>query len=201
MIRPLIVLAMAMTASNCVFADPPPPPDFYPDRAEVVSTAPIYQQINQPHRVCWTDTQSNNDNGNSGDHNYAGAILGGLAGGLLGHTVGAGNGNAAATAVGAVTGAMVGDHLDNQNQDQPPQETQHCEMRDQYVQQLAGYAVTYRYHGQTFATRMPQAPGRFINVNVHVEPARDQQWQQAPVNSGYPPPYSGNPPPYSGNSY
>ncbi len=176
-VRLSVVVTMAILASNYALADDS---SYFNDRAEVLSSTPVYHQVNHPRRECWTDdSQSNNSDNNSGstDHSYLGAGLGAIAGGLLGNQVGGGNGRTAATAVGAVAGALVGDHLGNQNQNQPAQPTQHCETHDNYQQVLDGYAVTYRYHGQTMSTQMPQDPGRYLNLIVHVVPASEQQWQ------------------------
>jgi uncharacterized protein YcfJ len=173
-----MLTALAFTTS-LTYAD-----DNFTARAEVMSAIPIYQQINQPRQECWSDAQSNANP--ASEHSYTGAVLGGLAGGLLGNTVGGGNGKIAATAVGAATGAMAGNYLGNQNTPQQPQ--QHCEIRDHYQQVLTGYTVTFRYNGQILSTIMPQKPGHFIAVNVHVAPA---PVQSAPGNNypqnNYPP--------------
>lgn len=145
------------------------------DRAQVVSSTPIYQQVNEPRRECWTETVGGNDSVSSADHSYGGAILGGLVGGLLGNTVGGGNGRTAATAVGAVTGAMVGDKMGNS---QPgynqPRQVEHCTNHDNYRQVVTGYNVVYRYQGRTLNAVMPQDPGRYVNVNVNVMLANNQ---------------------------
>lgn len=140
------------------------------DRAQVVSSTPIYQQVNEPRRECWTETVGGGyDNNGSASHGYGGAILGGLVGGLLGNTVGGGNGRTAATAVGAVTGAMVGDKMsNNQGGYNQPRQVERCTDHDNYRQVVSGYNVVYRYQGRTLSAVMPQDPGRYVNVNVSV---------------------------------
>lgn len=173
-IRRLVVgMALSMSVVQGAWADP----NAFIDRATVISTTPVYHQVDQPQRVCWDDSQDNT--AASGDHNYGGAILGALAGGLLGNTVGQGKGRTAAAAVGAVTGALVGDNMDNPAQAQ--QSGQHCEMRNNVQQVLSGYSVNYQYAGRTMSTMMQQQPGRYIDVRVNVLPAQVQQsqsWQQ-----------------------
>jgi uncharacterized protein YcfJ len=138
------------------------------DRAQVISSTPIYQQVNEPRRECWTETVTNDSNGTA-DHSYGGAILGGLVGGLLGNTVGGGNGRTAAAAVGAVTGAMVGDKIgNNQAGYNQPRQVEHCTNHDNYRQIVTGYNVVYRYQDHTLNAVMPQDPGKFVNVRVNL---------------------------------
>ncbi len=149
----------------------------FTDRAQVVSSTPIYQQVNEPSRECWTETVGGGyDNRSSANSGYGGAILGGLVGGLLGNTVGGGNGRTAATAVGAVTGAMVGDRIsNNQGGYNQPRQVERCANRDNYRQIVSGYNVVYRYQGRTLSAVMPQDPGQYVNVSVNVTLARNQR--------------------------
>lgn len=140
----------------------------FTDRAQVLSATPVYQQINEPRRECWTETVNGYSNG-GGEHSYGGAILGGLVGGLLGNTVGQGNGRIAAAAVGAATGAVVGDKVANNNGGyNQPRQVEHCANHDNYRQVINGYNVVYRYQGRTMTAMLPQDPGKFVNVNVNV---------------------------------
>lgn len=148
------------------------------DRAQVISSTPVYQQVNDPRRECWTETVNANDGNNTAEHGYGGAILGGLVGGLLGNTVGGGNGRTAATAVGAVTGAMVGDKIgNNQPSYSQPRQVEHCTNHDNYHQVISGYNVVYRYQNRTFNAVLPQDPGNFVNVNVNIGLA-DHQYNE-----------------------
>ncbi|NOT16803.1 MAG: glycine zipper 2TM domain-containing protein [Sulfuriferula sp.] len=157
------------------------------DKAQVVSSTPIYQQINEPRRECWTETVSS-PSANNVDHNYGGAILGGLVGGLLGNTVGGGNGRTAAAAVGAVTGAMVGDKIGN-NQGgygyNQPRQVEHCTNHDNYRQIVTGYNVVYRYQGRTLNAVMPQDPGKYVDVSVNVGLANRQQDERYDKSASY----------------
>lgn len=175
-----IILLSLLGAANLVWADPA---DFT-DRAEVISALPIYQEVNTPQQQCWTETVSDNNANVSDQHHYGGALLGGVVGGLLGNTVGQGNGRIAAAAVGAVTGAVVGDRMDNStgNNNNQPQQVQHCANRDNFHQVLSGYNVNYRYRGRTMTAVMPQDPGKYVLLNVHVGLAGNQPG----AGSGYP---------------
>ena len=163
----LIAGAIAlMTLSTAALADRP---EYFNDRARVLSSTPIYQQVNEPRRECWTDTVG-------GDYrreprSYGGALIGGVVGGLLGNTVGQGNGRTAAAAVGAVTGALVGDNISNNGRSYgyaQPRQVERCQTRDHYRQVVSGYSVVYRYRGRNMRTTLPYNPGRFIDVNVAV---------------------------------
>lgn len=137
------------------------------DRAKVISSTPIYEQISEPRRECRTEYESRETyrNGN----NTGGAILGAVVGGLVGSTVGRGNGKVAAAAVGAATGAVVGDRWNDRGggyaRDEYPVER--CRVSENYRQELVGYDVTYRYNGRNFSTRLPYDPGEWLSLNVN----------------------------------
>lgn len=156
-----------MTLSTAALADRP---EYFNDRARVLSSTPIYQQVNEPRRECWAETVGTEYR--SEPRSYGGAIIGGVVGGLLGNTVGQGNGRTAATAVGAVTGALVGDNISSNGRRgdgyYQPRQVERCQTRDNYRQVVSGYNVVYSYRGRNMSTTLPYNPGRFINVNVAV---------------------------------
>ncbi|BBP05986.1 hypothetical protein TPL01_22770 [Sulfuriferula plumbiphila] len=159
--------AIAMMAlSTAALADRP---EYFSDRAQVLSSTPIYQQVNEPRRECWTETVGSEYRNEP--RSYGGALIGGVVGGLLGNTVGQGNGRTAAAAVGAVTGALVGDNISNNGRSygySQPRQVERCQTRDNYRQVVSGYHVVYRYQGRNMSTTLPYNPGRFIDVNVAV---------------------------------
>lgn len=165
------VLAL-LAATNLAWADDGAN---FTDRAQVLSATPVYQQINEPRRECWTETVGDYNNGGSAEHGYGGAILGGLVGGLLGNTVGQGNGRIAAAAVGAATGAVVGDKVANNGGYNQPRQVERCANHDNYRQVISGYNVVYRYQGRTMTAMLPQDPGKYVDVNVNVVLAGDQR--------------------------
>ena len=151
------------------------------DRAKVVSSTPVYEQINEPRRECWTEYESREvyRNGNS----TGGAILGAVVGGLVGSTVGKGNGKVAAAAVGAATGAVVGDRMSDGSVRHAsyPRQVERCETRDNYREVVAGYDVRYRFQGREYTTRLPYDPGKWVTLNVSfsvAEDPRDRRWNQ-----------------------
>lgn len=155
-----------MTLSTAALAEHP---EYFSERARVLSSTPIYQQVNEPRRECWTETVDSEYRSES--RNYGGAIIGGVVGGLLGNTVGKGNGRTAAAAVGAVTGALVGNNIGNNGRSygyNQPRQVERCRTRDNYRQAVSGYNVVYRYQGRNMSTTLPYNPGRYIDVNVAV---------------------------------
>ncbi|MDA8094885.1 MAG: glycine zipper 2TM domain-containing protein [Betaproteobacteria bacterium] len=128
--------------------------------ARVLSATPRMETYSVPHQECTTvaPTASNN-------RSVAGSIIGGIAGALLGAQVGQGNGRVAAAAVGAGTGAIVGDRMQNGN----GQPGQSCTTVYQQEQRPSGYMVTYQYHGQTVTDWLPNDPGAFVHVRVHLQ--------------------------------
>lgn len=146
----------------------------FEDTARVISVTPQVEQINQPRQECHTAYAPVQQQAQPQQKNYAGAIIGGIAGGLLGNQVGKGTGRTVATAGGAVAGALVGDHLANDNTTPAPtyaqQPVQSCRMVDYWESRTNGYAVTYKYRGQTYTSVLPYQPGQTIRVRVSVTP-------------------------------
>lgn len=151
------------------------------ERAKVVSSTPVYEQINEPRRECWTEYESREvyRNGN----NTGGAILGAVVGGLVGSTVGKGNGKVAAAAVGAATGAVVGDRWSDRGgygyEERP---VERCRVTDNHRQEVVGYDVTYRYNGRNYTTRLPYDPGEWLNLNVSFsvdDHPRNGRWNES----------------------
>jgi uncharacterized protein YcfJ len=163
-----LVLAAAPVWAGGPYPPPPPGPVHYTDTARVLSSTPVYEQVNQPTRECWreqtgyTTVQS--------DRSYGGAILGAIVGGVVGHQIGGGSGKDAATAAGAVVGAMAGDNLDNR--DRPvqtrPVEEERCRVVDHWTRRVTGYNVIYRYRGNEYSTFMNYDPGATVRLDVSV---------------------------------
>lgn len=148
-------------------------------RARVISSTPIYNTINEPHRECWTETTGyetrtyrNNNNG--------GTIIGAIAGGLLGSTVGKGNGRVAAAAVGAATGAVVGGRWnDGTRHESYPTQVERCRTIDHVRQVVEAYDVRYRFQGRVYHTRLPYDPGNWVNLNANFSVAENQDYRRA----------------------
>jgi uncharacterized protein YcfJ len=149
----------------------------FPDRARVVSSTPVYEQVNEPRRECWTEEVRYEERVYRKDNDAGPAVLGAIVGGLVGSTIGKGDGKVAAAAVGAATGAVIGDRWNDHDayytatRSRP---VEHCRMVDNFRQVVVGYDVVYRYQGKEFITRLPHEPGKWLDVNVSVQLADNQ---------------------------
>ncbi len=183
-----LVAAMAMTSGMALAG----PEHGFPDRARVIASTPIYEQVNEPRRECWTERVSAEERVYRNRNNTGGAMIGAILGGLAGSGVGKGDGKVAAAAVGAATGAVIGDRWNDRDgyytttRSRPVEQ---CRMVDNFRQVMVGYDVTYRYLGKTFTTRLPYDPGNWLDVDVRVRVAdapprgprgadpRDDEWR------------------------
>lgn len=161
-----ITLAL-LAAAGVTFSFPGMATGFQ-DRAQVISSVPVHESVNEPRRECWNEQVGYES---VRQREYGGAIIGGLVGGLLGHQIGRGSGRDWGTAVGAATGAVVGDNIDN-NGHRPvaraPRYEERCRQIDNWSRRLTGYNVTYRYQGQEYTAFLPYDPGSTVRVNVNV---------------------------------
>lgn len=149
----------------------------FPDRARVISATPVYEQINEPRRECWTERVSYEERVYRNKNNTGGAVIGAILGGLAGSGVGKGDGKVAAAAVGAATGAVIGDRWNDRDgyytttRSRPVEQ---CRMVDNFRQEIVAYDVVYRYQGKDFTTRLPYDPGKWLDVNVQIRVAENQ---------------------------
>lgn len=147
--------------------------------ADVISSKPIvrYVTVTTPVKECWDDVEYytvNHRPPGEGGRTLVGAIIGGV----IGHQIGSGHGNDAATVAGTLIGATIGNRSaykngGNYGPAQYSRPVKRCETqyRDHQEKRIDGYEVVYRYHGQKYATRMPNDPGRKIRVRVDIRPA------------------------------
>lgn len=145
------------------------------DYARVISSTPVYEQVNNPRRECWTEyrdapppARRNNDT------NVGGAIVGGVVGGLLGNQVGGGNGRTVATAGGAIAGTIIGSQVQTRGNNDEYYEghrrpVERCATKDHWDRRLTGYDVRYEYKGQTYQATLPNDPGNRLPVRVRME--------------------------------
>lgn len=147
------------------------------DYAKVVSSQPIfrYVTVKTPIRNCWQETEyySTYRPRNVSGSTVAGAIIGGV----IGHQFGSGHGRDAATIAGSLIGAAVGSGTayarGSYGTARYSRPVERCATRyqDRQERRIDGYNVTYRYRGQTYATRMPYDPGKKIKVRIDIRPA------------------------------
>ena len=148
------------------------------DYADVLSSRPIvrYVTVSTPVKECWEDVEYYSVNHRPAGEGFR-TLTGALIGGVIGHQIGSGHGNDAATVAGALIGGTIGNRSAYKNGKYGPQQysrpVQRCETqyRDHEEKRIDGYDVVYRYHGQKYATRMPNDPGRKIRVRVDIRPA------------------------------
>lgn len=144
------------------------------ERGRVLSATPVIQQVGVPQQVCGNETVYNG-NRNSG----TGAVMGAIAGGAAGNAIGKGSGRAAATAIGLIGGAVLGNQIEGSGQPQY-QTVQRCNTETYYENRTMGYDVVYEYAGRQYTTRTQNDPGRWIAVNVDVQPAGQYSTQPDP---------------------
>ncbi len=157
--------------------------DGYVDRARVVSVTPIYEKVEvvEPRRECWTERVVERVRPRHGRHGDAlfPTLIGGAVGGYLGNKLGDGDGQAVTTAMGTAIGLAVGHEIGRQRYrryDAPERARVHRERRCRTVEhvrterQLTGYRVQYRYKGRLFETVTDHRPGKWISVEVAVDP-------------------------------
>ena len=107
----------------------------------------------------------------------AGTLLGAIIGGVIGHQFGSGHGRDAATVAGTLIGASIGSDASRAKGDYDSTEysrpVTRCKTNYQTHEEerIDGYRVVYSYHGQKYATRTPNDPGKRLRIRVDVRPA------------------------------
>lgn len=120
-----------------------------------------------------------------------GAVVGGLIGGVIGNQLGRGHSSSSRTGA-TIAGAIIGGAVGNEARGNANRHRRHETVRRQGApiyqnveverckrvselrleQRLQHYDVTYQYKGRTFTTRTKRDPGRQIELQVSVSPAR-----------------------------
>ncbi len=139
---------------------------FY-EYAPVMRTEPVYERVSvaTPRREC-----SEEQVYVPGPRSHTPVILGGILGGVLGH--GMGHHSGVATAAGTLLGASIGRDVSLDRRAGSYQTQERCSTRQVYrdEERIAGYRVTYHYHGQTYVTRTAEDPGDRIRIRVAMTP-------------------------------
>jgi uncharacterized protein YcfJ len=174
----------------------------FPDRARVVSTHPVVEQIPVDREECWNDRVRGYEDqrvvrSDTGATIGAGTVLGAVVGGVIGHQFGnSSGGRDRGTAAGAIVGGLVGNQIDRDNAregstvERVPVErdVKRCRTVHEVREATVGYDVRYEYHGRQFTARLPRDPGRFIPVSVEVRP--EMRYDAPPPRGPRPPAYS-----------
>ena len=142
----------------------------YEDKARVLRVKPIYDSVSKPvtERRCREDYRRTEYH----DHDsMTGTIAGGIIGGVVGNQFGRGNGKTVMTIAGTLLGGSIGNDV-SRNRHRVYDSGPRCEEVTHYrdSEELVGYRVKYRYHGQTYWTRTERHPGDYLQVRVSVRP-------------------------------
>jgi uncharacterized protein YcfJ len=167
-----LIAALGNTGAAWAFDHDGPDGHVYRDRARVVDVKPIYRtvRVEHPRRECWDEQVRHRP---AGYNSRTPVVLGGVIGGAIGNTMGKGNGRTAATVAGMLLGASIGNDMRHADRDRRAYVSTErvCRVVSDYSeeQRIDSYAVTYRYHGHTYVTRMDSDPGPFVRVRVAVD--------------------------------
>jgi len=137
--------------------------------AKVTDVEPITRTVEYktPVERCWNEQVRYEDRGSFESGSYTSTVLGGIIGGAIGNAVGHKKKNKKiGVAVGSILGATIGHDIGQRDRRYRPGsvsyknerrcETQHNTL---YDQEIVGYEVWYRYHGEEYKTRMNRRPG------------------------------------------
>ncbi len=146
---------------------------FY-DYARVRSVTPIVKTIERriPHKSCrnervrYSRASSNTP-----------IILGGIIGAAIGNQVGHHKSNKRVGVIaGSILGAAIGNDIRNnssyQYSDYGTERRCHKKYDIQLEEQVVGYNVKYRYHGETYFTQTQEHPGKKIRLKIRFEPVQ-----------------------------
>ncbi len=177
----------------------------YDDRAQVISSTPIYERVSVPRRECYTEQVASYEERRHSRTVYedryresyrenrgigSGTVLGAVLGGAIGHQFGnSSGGRDRGTAAGAIIGGLIGNDAENNGyrRASSPREyvevervpvtrdVQRCQTVADYREEIRGYDVRYRYHDREYNTRMNYDPGPTLQVEVGVRPSSYRQ--------------------------
>ena len=148
------------------------------DYATVIDAQPIIRtiRVSTPREECWQEQVVYEAERAHGNH-AVGTVVGGVLGGALGNAVGHKKSNKRVGAVvGAVLGATLGNAIASNNSQASPGRRYGTQERCQVYQdaheeeRVIGYQVRYRYHDQTYSTRMDTRPGDTIKIRMAISP-------------------------------
>jgi len=130
----------------------------------------------------------NSSRSNSGGNALVGGIIGGVIGNQIGRK-GSRSTRTGATVAGAIVGSVIANEArgnydsrykkDYRHNNRPQRvvttrPVEHCRetVRTAYRERIKAYDVSYEYRGRVFTTRTNRDPGREIELQVNVAPAR-----------------------------
>ena len=163
------------------------------DQARVLSSRPIMERIPVSREECWNEVQrgyeerrvTRSDTGAAiGPGTILGAVVGGAIGRQFGNSTG---GKDRGTAAGAIVGGLIGNQIERDANAQGPsasrelevdrrpveRNVERCRTVEEVREATIGWDVRYEYQGREFSRRMQHDPGRFLRVQVNVEPIEE----------------------------
>ena len=166
--------AVTISAAILAAADTAVAAEGFYDKAPVLEVNPIYEtvRLTRPQRQC-REVRVRHGSGRRAD-SYTPAVAGAIVGGVIGNQFGRGRGKDAMTVAGAVLGASVGRDFGKR---WPAGRRYITEERCEWVdsiherEELVGYDVVYEYRGREFQTRTDTHPGKWMEVEIRLEPA------------------------------
>jgi len=164
---PGLIAAATLLSSSLVMAGPS-----YHAQGRVLKVEPIYEtvRVREPERRCWDEEVRVHRRGrDSAVPTVAGAIVGGV----VGNQFGKGSGKDAATVAGALLGGAVGNEIGSTPR-RGYRVERHCERvtHGHTEEQVVAYRVKYEYDGGVYWTRTSYRPGKYIDLDVNIQPAR-----------------------------
>ena len=149
--------------------------------AKVIDVQPITRSVTQriPVESCWQEPVRYETPTHQPYPSATPVLLGGLIGAAIGNSLGHAHHKTnrnIKTVAGGLIGASIGSDIAHR---QHPGATrveyrneERCEVSydTRHEERVIGYDVTYRYHGETYQTRMDYDPGKQLKVNVNVRP-------------------------------
>ena len=183
--KKILALSLACAAAGTVATASA---ESFPDRARVVSSRPVVEQIPVDREQCWNDRERGYEErrvtrSDTGAVIGPGTVLGAVVGGVIGHQFGASSGGRdRGTAAGAIVGGLVGNQIDRDNAGAPVTEVERvpverdvkrCRTVNEVREATVGYDVRYEYRGRQFTTRLQRPPGRTLPVSVDVQVVDD----------------------------
>lgn len=151
------------------------------DTAKVINVTPVTRDITQrvPVENCWQERVRYEAPTHQPYQSATPVLLGGLIGAAIGNSLGHSHHKTnrdIKTVAGGLLGASIGSDIARRQNSAPGRveyrNEERCEVSydTRHEQQIIGYDVTYRYHGETYQTRMDYDPGKQIKVKVNVRP-------------------------------
>lgn len=197
--KKILVLAIS---SICSIAGTAANAESFGDRARVLSSTPVYERIPVSREECWNDRQRGYEErrvtrSDTGAAIGPGTVLGAVVGGVIGHQFGnSSGGRDRGTAAGAIVGGLVGNQVDRDRNGNPREtveiervpverNVERCRTVNEVREATLGYDVRYEYADKEFTTRLPREPGRFLRVQVDLQPVEEFDEPRGPRPPSY----------------